>query len=573
MDDTNEPIRSTNASALYPLAVKAADAGDYARVSELFAAVELAALSPAEAACWQRLLTEAGDLAAAATLAAEHSSGPQEEPRSDVPLRAGALLHASGGDGGGDPDPKTLRAGALLPPAAPEEGEDDFLDFEPGPREAASAPAPPPLVDAMLRWFGGRGDVYARQWYDARRDQSGYWPVREPLTARVMELHLLGRITLGQYVLHPDSTVSFAALDFDPTPAALEQMRLAAGDDGALGCAPIADYVRRVLATAAQAGLPAVAEDSGGVGLHLWLFFAPRLLAPRARALLRELLARAGPQPPAVAVEIFPKQDALSGKGLGNLIKLPLGVHQATMRASQLLTAELQPLAAEEALASLRPCPPARIEALLLSRIIPFPTRTASEALSAAVAPAPPAPAGPTPRALAEALATIPAGREAERAADRVLSGCAVVRQLARQAHEERTLSADAARALLYTVGLIGRDNERIEAMFANAGVSGKELERVRAGLQGPMGCKKLRERFAALCHGCVCPAAPAAGYATPALFALVAPPKLARRAALVPAVEEAAVSAESTATDIEQRLARIEAALQRLQPAPTEEE
>src|SRR5690606_8526380 len=70
------------------------------------------------------------------------------------------------------------------------------------------------------------------------------------------------------------------------------------------------------------------------------------------------------------------------------------------------------------------------------------------------------------PRALAEALASIEPGREAERAVDAVLAGCAVLRELSRRAFEDPTLPSDAARALVYTVGLIGRRNERIESML-----------------------------------------------------------------------------------------------------------
>jgi hypothetical protein len=36
-------------------------------------------------------------------------------------------------------------------------------------------------------------------------------------------------------------------------------------------------------------------------------------------------------------LEFFPKQASVKGKGLGNLIKLPLGIHRRTGRRSQLL--------------------------------------------------------------------------------------------------------------------------------------------------------------------------------------------------------------------------------------------
>jgi hypothetical protein len=118
----------------------------------------------------------------------------------------------------------------------------------------------------------------------------------------------------------------------------------------------------------------------------------------------------------------------------------------------------------------------------------------------------------------------------------------------------------------LYTVGLVGRDNERIDALFANAGVSRKELERVRRSLQSPMGCKKLGEHFPGLCDGCAAPAPPPEGYATPALLALrEAPP--ARRATppwSAPA-DIGADPGDASIIEMQQRLARLEGALEGL--------
>jgi hypothetical protein len=529
-----EPIGARSAHgggssrSLWLLAARAADEGDYERIPALFAAAREAGLSSEDAARWRRLLIEAGHF----ELAAAVSGRTAEEPAA---ADEGGAQHAG-------------------------EESDDVLDFEPGARSVAAPLVAPEIVASFLRWFAGRGDVYARQWYDARRDRSGYWPVREPLTAAVVEQHLLGRFTLGQYVLHPDNTVSFAALDLDPTPEAIEHARLASESQEPAPPAML-DYAARIREQAERSGLPLFIEHSGGAGLHLWLFFAPRLPAERARGFLRELLWRAGAQPPSVAVEIFPKQDRLGGKGLGNLIKLPLGIHQVTLRPSSFLDAQLRPIGAAEALALLRPVPPAALEELQKSRIVPLQPRETAEK------PEPlRAPESPTPRALAASLAAIPAGKEATAAADRILAGCAVLRELARRAHEGPPLSADAARALLYSVGLVGRENERIESLFANAGVSRKELERVRRGLQAPIGCKRLRERFADLGAQCSCPPAPDGGYATPALFAFRQAPSFERRGLPAPELAELARGEhDASLVEVEQRLARIESALAKL--------
>lgn len=442
----------------------------------------------------------------------------------------------------------------------------DFLDFEPGERNPPPCGVEPGLVRAFLRWFAGRGDVYARQWFDARKDRGGYWPVRAPLTAAVAEQHLLGRHTIGQYVLFADETVSFAALDLDPTVAALAQLRIESEPPGPAACPPLAEYACRIAAAAARAGVEALLEDSGGDGMHLWWFFEPRVRAREARDFLRELLWRAGPQPPAVAVELFPKQDRLTGKGLGNLIKLPLGVHQKTLRPSRFLDAGLGPLAAWDGLARIRPCDRAAFERLAGARVTPLPVRGAevsSPAGADVFAPceqAPPRGDDPPPadaRGLAVALAQVPAGRASEEAADRILEGCAVLRELARKAHEEQWLSADEARALVYSVGLVGRENRRIEEVLAKAGVPRKELDRARRGLQAPVGCRRLRERFPGLCAGCACPA-PVDGYATPALFA-VAPRPRRRAVEEVPPPDFVQDPATLSPAELLERLRRLE--------------
>lgn len=455
-------------------------------------------------------------------------------------------------------DPRTERTS--VPPA---DEQDDFLDFEPGEREPARASYPPNLLSLYRRWFAGRADVYARQWYDARTDRAGYWPVREPLTDSVVEEHLRGRITVGQYVLHPDCTVSFAALDLDPTAEALEQLRLSSDPEGPLGHRPLVEYATRIRAVAVEAGLSPALEDTGGVGLHLWFFFEPRIPAEKARGMLGELLWRAGAQPPSVSVEIFPKQERLKGKGLGNLIKLPLGIHQATGRASCFLDERLEPLSLEESLYRLRASDPSAVERLARRTVVPFP---AGEAANRPHQPEPEPPLelprGPDPRALAEALARIEPGKPAQAAADRILHGCSVLRELARRAHEERRLSPDEARVLLYSVGLVGRENERIESMFAQAGVSRKELERVRRGFQSPVGCRRLRELFPELSGGCVCPEPPEGGYATPALFAFAKPPRLRRSHEPVAELSLGELPESTSLRRLEERLERIEKAI-----------
>lgn len=514
------------------LAQRAAREGNYAAVNDLYHAAAAAGIVEANKRAWGLLLVEAGNLEEGYRLCGR--SAERESPLDSSNL------------------------------SSPEQTGEDFTDFEALPRQQQADPlrsAHQELISLFRRWFAGRGDVYARQWYDARNDRTGYVPVREPLDDRQIAQHLEGRITLGQYLLYPDHHVSFAVIDLDPTAAAWERARLERGAElGGLGLPELCHYAQRISQVARDLGVPVFLEDTGGSGLHLWVFFAPRVPARRARAFLRELLWRSGSQPASVAAEIFPKQDELTGKGFGNLVKLPLGIHQATTRPSRFLNPQnLEPELAVAALSAIQPVDPAIFEQILQQRVIPL---RASEASST---PVPNSllttPTLGSPRALAEALASIESGKPVAEAVDRVVEGCAVIKELVRLASEGEPVSTTALRCLLYSIGLIGRENPVIDQLLARTGTSRKELERIRRGLQSPIGCKRLHEYFPDLARRCTCPEVPEAGYATPVLFALSNPPRFARpqRVSPVEADEWLGDTPSASKEDLKAIIARLE--------------
>ena len=79
------------------------------------------------------------------------------------------------------------------------------------------------LVESLGHTFIQRKDLYARQLDDGR-----YLCVRKPLLDKHLLAHLQGEITLGAYVLDPDSRARFAVIDADDDHqlALLASMRL-----------------------------------------------------------------------------------------------------------------------------------------------------------------------------------------------------------------------------------------------------------------------------------------------------------------------------------------------------------
>lgn len=180
--------------------------------------------------------------------------------------------------------------------------------------------------------FKGREDVFAKHWQ--KGNKSGYMPAYQfdpylyrihkskggsfnnyedktylPFTDQQLIRHLNGEQLIGIYPLLKDNTSWFIAADFDKEKWAEE--------------------CRAFLNICEEKEIPAYLERSkSGNGGHVWIFFEQPYPAIKSRKIFISLLE----QVRAFSVfdksssfdRLFPNQDFLSGKGLGNLIALPL---------------------------------------------------------------------------------------------------------------------------------------------------------------------------------------------------------------------------------------------------------
>ncbi len=184
----------------------------------------------------------------------------------------------------------------------------------------------------FMSLFRGREDVFATRW--EKGSKSGYMPAYFfdpyryraykmtggtfqdypdksylPLTETQIEKHLQGVHFAGVYPLLRDNTSWFIAADFDE------------GD--------WFSSAGKFITACADAGISAYLERSrSGNGAHVWIFFDTPIPAYKSRKAILSLLISSG----VVSAfdknssfdRLFPNQDTLSGKGLGNLIALPL---------------------------------------------------------------------------------------------------------------------------------------------------------------------------------------------------------------------------------------------------------
>jgi len=184
------------------------------------------------------------------------------------------------------------------------------------------------LTGEVFRLFINRTDCYAVQ-----QPRGGYIRKNEPLTPRVLEQHLHGKKTIGAYQLNPeDNTVKTEILDLDPEH--LEDPR---------------ETAERIIKVCLKEknGRPRIWKHSllleasryPDPSYHIWIFFLLPFPAKAARWLGYRILELAGLNPS--QIEVFPKQGELTKeRPYGNLIKLPLGLHQTAKKWSCFLNPE-----------------------------------------------------------------------------------------------------------------------------------------------------------------------------------------------------------------------------------------
>lgn len=180
--------------------------------------------------------------------------------------------------------------------------------------------------------FKGREDVFALHW--EKGNKSGYSPAYfyDPYRYRAHKMkggsfqnytdktylsltdgqiakHLNGEQLIGLYPLLQDNTSWLIAADFD------EQNWIADS--------------RKFLECCKAKNIPAYLERSrSGKGGHVWIFFSKQYPAFKSRKIVLTLLTESGIistyDKNSSFDRLFPNQDMLSGKGLGNLIAVPL---------------------------------------------------------------------------------------------------------------------------------------------------------------------------------------------------------------------------------------------------------
>jgi hypothetical protein len=306
----------------------------------------------------------------------------------------------------------------------------------------------------------------------------------------------LGGITVGVYVVRLDNTATFFAFDIDINKRALAKARGSLNESRRLRDLTASEG-RRLQAALSDLGIPSLMENSGYKGRHLWCF----LEIPEAAAVVHQFgvlfLEKFPLESRDLHVEFFPKQAAV-GSGVGNLIKLPLGIHRRTGRRSYLLrpdgTAEQDPhgaLRRQQKVA--REALHAAIGVLKASPAVSI-SRPSGEGESegdepAAAHPATPAPPTPPPAWTAADFETNPE-------ISHLMSHCPVLNALKEKVDKHRRLNHDEQIVLAHGLGHSGPGVLAVNYLF-DACVDIPPTARLQSRLSGnPVSCPKIRKRI-----------------------------------------------------------------------------
>ena len=142
---------------------------------------------------------------------------------------------------------------------------------------------------------------------------------RDPLNYDVLAAHLAGKYRVGTYLIRRNGCTPFLVFDIDVANRKL---------------------VLRISKRLRKRGVSAYVERSKSKGYHVWIFFNKPVRAGRARLFGRLIIK--GLESP--KIEIFPKQDSVAGKGLGNCIFLPLYGRDVTHGRTVFVDQDFQPI-------------------------------------------------------------------------------------------------------------------------------------------------------------------------------------------------------------------------------------
>jgi len=172
------------------------------------------------------------------------------------------------------------------------------------------------IFEAIDNLFISRQDSYPQQ----IENENNYLVIRKPVTEDIILKHVRGELTIGCWQIDPfTNKVKWICFDFD---GIIEEEF---------------EKAKKLFYRLKYSGFNPVMEFSGRRGYHVWLFIEPIDVAIARQFVLE--MSQGGS-----VSDVYPKSDKINGDGYGFQVKLPLGIHRASMKRSYLLDENLNEL-------------------------------------------------------------------------------------------------------------------------------------------------------------------------------------------------------------------------------------
>lgn len=193
----------------------------------------------------------------------------------------------------------------------------------------------------MLEAFSGRDDIYSIETVIGNQRRRTELQER-PLTESQIEEHLRGEHTIGTYVQRPNSTVRYIVWDIDIS----KQFILKYGSSGESFDACLQHAYHKALEIQKlldDKGIHCYIEFSGYRGYHVWLFLS-EWIPVRFANMLTDRIEEEMVIEDDITVECFPNKVRLKSGRIGQVIKIPCGIHVRSGRRSCFVDDDGQPV-------------------------------------------------------------------------------------------------------------------------------------------------------------------------------------------------------------------------------------
>ena len=181
--------------------------------------------------------------------------------------------------------------------------------------------------------FLAREDIYAKATINMNGKYT-YNVVQQPFSEIELREHIIGKNTFAGYIQRNNQTVKYIVFDIDIS----KKNILEIGDDKEL----LNEYLKKagrqgkeILKILEGLGLKGYVEFSGYRGYHIWIFFSEWISVRYANLLQDIILSKlSSKEYSGINIECFPNKAKIKEKQMGQLLKLPWGIHYVSGKRS-----------------------------------------------------------------------------------------------------------------------------------------------------------------------------------------------------------------------------------------------